>query len=84
MARQNNLIERYNAEMAKADAIRKQITSQLETAEKVSAFMFELHERENLLEEFSVKLWRRILEKVTVYGDKRMVFRFIDGTEITR
>lgn len=35
------------------------------------------------LKEFDPRIWLDVIEKVTVYHDKRVVFTFQDGREIT-
>ena len=32
--------------------------------------------------EFSERLWHNLIDKVTVYADRRVVFRFRNGAEI--
>lgn len=42
-----------------------------------------LWKQETTLKEFDENLWRIAVETVTCYPDGRMVFRFLDGEEIT-
>lgn len=46
--------------------------------------MFEIHEQERFIEDFSEKLWLTTIDTVTVYHDGRMVFRFKNGQEVTK
>ena len=57
---------------------------QLKKADKISAFMFEIYERDGILEEFDEKLWLTTIDQVLVHHDGRMVFKFKNGTEVTR
>jgi hypothetical protein len=47
--------------------------------------MFSSPEREKvagIAVEYSDRLWLNLIDRVTVYADRRLVFRFKDGTEI--
>ena len=46
--------------------------------------MFEIHERDGILEDFDAKLWITTVDQVRIHHDGRMVFVFKSGTEITR
>ena len=35
-----------------------------------------------VLDSFDEELWRATIEKVTVFHDGKMIFQFLDGTEI--
>ena len=62
----------------------KELRILLEKADKISGFMFEIHERGGILESFDEKLWVTTIEQVKVHHDGRMVFVFKSGTEVTR
>jgi hypothetical protein len=62
------LTEQRNARVRKADII--------------GAFMFELHEKDEPIEEFSIRLWSIMVDTVLVRGDKTIVYRFRNGTEV--
>lgn len=53
-------------------------------AEMISAFMFEIHEREDFIEEFDEKLWITTIDSVLVDHDGTMVFRFKNGSEVVK
>ena len=75
---------RFDAESARIDELKTLRTERLQKADAVSAFMFEIHERENLIEEFSEKLWLTMIETVTVFHDGSMVFKFKNGMEVRK
>jgi DNA invertase Pin-like site-specific DNA recombinase len=62
------LTEQRNARVRKADII--------------GAFMFELHEKDEPIEEFSIRLWSIMVDTVLVRADKTIVYRFRNGTEV--
>ena len=73
-----------DAQMEKVEQLKALRAERLQKAEAVSAFMFEIHEQERFIEDFSEKLWLTTIETVTVYHDGRMVFRFKNGMEVTK
>ncbi len=70
--------------MEKVDELKALRAERLQKGEAVSAFMFEIHEQERFIEDFSEKLWLTTIETVTVYHDGRMVFRFKNGMEVQK
>ena len=42
-----------------------------------------LRKQETSLTEFDENLWRTAVETVTCYSDGKMVFRFVNGNEVT-
>ena len=48
----------------------------------MSAFIRTLQDTKETLQFFDDDIWRIFVEKVTVFHDGRMIFHFIDGTEI--
>ena len=82
---------KYSSYVSKFEALTKKIeqlkelrSERLRQAEAVSAFMFEIHERDRLVEEFSEKLWIATIEKVTVCHDGKLIFQFKNGMEVSR
>jgi hypothetical protein len=42
----------------------------------------EFEERTESLDYFDESVWKLTIEKVTIFHDGRMIFQFVDGTEI--
>ncbi len=84
MRKYGSYSSKYEAESAKVEQLKALREERLQKAEAVSAFMFEIHEQERFIEDFSEKLWLTTIDMVTVYHDGRMVFRFKNGTEVTK
>lgn len=57
-------------------------TDQLNSAETLQNMVHQLSETTDLIDTFDDTLWRSIIEKVTVFHDNKMIFQFLDGTEI--
>ena len=75
---------KYEQENAKVENLEALRNERLQKAGWVSAFMFEIHEQDRLIEDFSEKLWMVTVEKVTVMSDGRLVFHFRNGMEVTK
>ena len=80
----NGYVEKYEDESAQAVKLQNIRDERKKKAEKISAFMFEIHERDGLLERFDEKLWLTTIESVQVQHDGSLVFRFNSGMEVTK
>ena len=65
------------------EAIQKEILAQSGRKEQIRRCLDELRECGNILEEFDLDLWHSMVDSVTVCTDKKLVFLFRDGTEVT-
>ena len=74
--------KRANDLAAELDELKVIRIQRLQEAEIIGAFMFEIHEREGVIETFDERLWSVCVESVTVYKTGEMVFRFKNGMEI--
>ncbi len=74
--------ERYETVKRKVERLQEQRTARREEADRIGAFMFELHENDTPLTEFDNKLWLAVVDKVTVKEDGRLIFRFRNGREV--
>ena len=50
---------------------------------KIAMFLERLENSAELVTEFDEELWYSTVDMVTVFEDKRMVFTFRDGTQVT-
>lgn len=75
---------RFNSENAKIDELKLTRESRLRRAEMLSAFMFEIHEQDRLIETFNKKLWLATIDTVMVGHDGSLTFKFKNGKEITK
>ena len=82
-ARYNSLAEKYETLQTKYDDLQQQKQRKAMQAEWISGSMFALREVDLLGIRFSDELWNTVIDRVTVYSDERLVFRFKIGTEIT-
>lgn len=84
MRKYGSYVSKYDRESAKVEKLKAHRTERLQKAEAVSAFMFEIHEQDRFIEDFSEKLWLATIDNVTIQHDGKMVFRFKNGMEVTK
>ena len=84
MRKYSSYVSKYDAENGKVEQQKADRAERLQKAEAISAFMFEIHERDRLVEEFSDRLWIGTIEKVTVCHDGKLIFQFKNGMEVSK
>lgn len=78
------LVERYHAAQDRLDDLQKLRITRSFQADVLECFMFEIKAIDNTLPlEFTDRFWNNLIDRVTVYHDGQMVFRFKNGTEVT-
>ena len=73
---------RVNEVAAELDSLKVLRLKRIQKAEIIGAFMFELYERDGVIEAFDERLWIASVDTVTVYKTGEMVFRFKNEMEI--
>lgn len=82
--RYDSLAARFRVAQEKADALQKQKITRSFQADVLECFMSEIQRMDAALPvEYSDRFWLNLIDRVTVYEDKRLVFRFKNGAEIT-
>ena len=76
-------MEKYEKAADKAEKLQNLRDDRRNKADMISAFMFEIHELDGMLQEFDADLWLTTIDQVKVYKDGRMRFVFEIGTEVT-
>ena len=66
---------------ANLESLRKAKADRESKADVIGEFIFRIQELDALTE-FDEKLWLTTIDKVSVYADGRLVFRFQSGVEI--
>lgn len=78
------LVERYHTAQDRLDELQKLRITRSFQADVLECFMFEIRAIDTTLPlEFTNRFWNNLIDRVTVYHDGRMVFRFKNGTEET-
>lgn len=78
----SELNKQYTEKKSEYDKLLAQKNSRLNKIKELKQFVNELNKSDVSLTEFNDDLWRNMIEKVTIYKDKKMTFRFLDGTDI--
>lgn len=82
--RYDALVERYHAAQDRLDELQKLKITQSFQDDVLECFMFEIKAIDNSLPlEFTDRFWNNQIDRVMVYHDGRMVFRFKNGAEVT-
>ena len=78
----NKLTEQYQRKVKAINKAKQQIAEQKSRTETMSDFLKEIEKATEPLSPFDEDIWRAVIDKVTVFHDGRMVFQFLDGSEV--
>ena len=76
------LTEQFKKAEDKRKRLQKLLDDQISRVDTMNSFLRKIESTEEITT-FDDDLWRVSVESVTVYGDGNMLFRFMDGREIT-
>ena len=79
----SDLTRQYEEKKAEYKALLERRKNMEATAIVFSGILFWLTEMKEIPIDFDEALWNTLVDYVTVYADERIVFSFMDGTEIT-
>ena len=78
------LVERYHVAQDRLDELQKLKITRSFQDDVLECFMFEIKAIDTMLPlEFTDRFWNNQIDRVMVYHDGRMVFRFKNGAEVT-
>ncbi len=80
--RRDVLSKEYDEKFSRVQKLEQKRTDQLNRADTLQSMVQQLSETKTIIDTFDDSLWRTLIEKVTVFHDNRMIFQFLDGTEI--
>lgn len=80
--RSDELQKEYETKKAVYDKLLLKKNSRMNKIKALESLIVLLNQTDSPISEFDENLWHSIIEKVTVYPNKRMIFQFLDGTEI--
>ena len=80
--RHDAITKEYDEKFRKFQKLEQKRTDQLNRAETLQNMVHRLFETTDMIDTFDETLWRNMIEKVIVFHDNRMIFQFLDGTEI--
>ena len=84
MKKYNSYVDKYEKKSKEVEKLQEKREDQLKKADLISGFMFQIHEQDGMIEKFDEKLWLTTIDQVLIHHDGRMIFRFRNGTEVTR
>ena len=77
------LVERFHTAQDRLDELQKLRITRSFQADVLECFMFEIKAIDTSLPlEYTDRFWLNLIDRVTVYEDKRLVFRFKNGAEV--
>ena len=74
--------ERYNEKAEAYNRLQEKLAQRQSRAEFLQKFYDRVEALTGAIDFFDAALWRTLIEKATVHSDGRIVFTFLDGTEI--
>lgn len=74
--RYNTLEERCNSLSDRLAKLQTCVKERKQRADVISGFMFEIRERDGILDEFDEELWTALLESVTITREGKWLFKF--------
>ena len=78
----DKLTELFSEKKNTYQKLKQKRTQQQGRAEVITSFINALEEHTEPLDYFDESVWKLTVEKVTIFHDGRMIFQFVDGTEI--
>ena len=74
--------ERYNEKVEAYNRLQEKLVQHQSRAEFLQKFYSRVEAVSGAIDFFDASLWRTLIEKATVHHDGRIIFKFLDGTEI--
>ena len=73
---------RYNEKAETYNRLQEKLVQRQSRAEFLQKFYSRIEAVTGAIDFFDAALWRTLIEKATVHNDGRIIFKFLDGTEI--
>lgn len=80
--RYDSLVQRYEKLAQQIQELDAQKTQRTDRADLITVYLRNIIEADGFLKEFDPRIWLEVVEKVTIFHDKRVVFTFQDGKEV--
>ncbi len=78
----DELTELFGKKKSSYESLKQKRTYQQGRAEIMTTFVKSLEELDEPLDFFDESVWKISVDKVTIFHDGRMIFQFVDGTEV--
>ena len=78
----DKLTELFSEKKNTYQKLKQKRTQQQGRTEVMTSFINALEERIEPIDYFDESVWKLAVEKVSIFHDGRMIFQFVDGTEV--
>lgn len=78
----DELASEFNKTKCKVESLQEEKQSKINQIDVLEAFVKEIENRENIINEFSTDLWNVLIQQAVVHNDKTISFIFKNGTEV--
>ena len=80
--RHDELVQQYESQKAVYEKLMQKKSARQNKIKQLQQLVLQLVKADSPIDTFDENLWRIMIDKVTVFHDNKMVFQFLDGTEI--
>lgn len=80
--RHDELVQQYESQKAVYDKLMQKKDDRQNKIKQLQQLILQLEKTDSPVDSFDENLWRTMIDKVTVFHDNKMLFQFLDGTEI--
>ena len=80
--RHDELVQQYENQKAVYERLMQKKSDQQNKVKQFQQLVLQFEKADTPIDTFDESLWRTIIEKVPVFHDNKMIFQFLDGTEI--
>ena len=78
----DELVQQYESQKAVYEKLMQKKDDRQNKVKQLQQLVLQLDKAEYPIDSFDENLWRTMIDKVTVFHDNKMIFQFLDGTEI--
>lgn len=80
--RHDELVQQYESQKAVYEKLMQKKSDRQNKIKQLQQLVLQLEKADAPIDTFDENLWRIMIDKVTVFHDNKMIFQFLDGTEI--
>lgn len=80
--RHDELVRQYESQKAVYEKMMQKKIDRQNKIKQLQQLVLQLEKADSPIDTFDESLWRTMIERVTVFHDNKMIFQFLDGTEI--
>lgn len=80
--RHDELVQQYESQKAVYEKLMQKKSDRQSKIKQLQQFVLQLEKSDSPIDTFDENLWRIMIDKVTMFHDNKMIFQFLDGTEI--